>query len=53
MPDEYVVDEFEHVKERRSGGITQTIKNTPTLIFVTIVGMIIAFFLDDERFCSG
>lgn len=44
MPDREIEQEFENVRERRGGGITQTIKNTPTLIFVLIVGMIILYF---------
>lgn len=44
MPDIEVEKEFENVKERRSGGITQTIKNIPPLTFILIVGMIALFF---------
>jgi len=44
MADREIEKEFENVKERRSGGITQTIKNTPTIVFVLIIGMILLFF---------
>ena len=44
MPSTEVEQEFEQVKQRHSGGITQTIKNTSPFIFIAIVGLIVLFF---------